>query len=84
MKVQDLITQLKWMNPESEVRLAMKRVVPVEYSIGKIIDPRKYLENESANEIVSGKSHKRIKNVVYICEGKLLGYLSDWITELAW
>lgn len=74
MTVADLIEELKWMPEGAEVRFASQPNWPLEYSIGDVTSAE--IENRSTGEA---------EEVVYLAEGRQLGYLpSEAKDELDW
>ncbi len=74
MTVEDLIYELENLNPETEVRFASQPSWPFEYSIREIV-----ICNDE------GRNGGEEKEVVYLGEGRQLGYLPGTAKdELGW
>ena len=74
MTVEDLIYELENLNPETEVRFASQPSWPFEYSINEIV---------VCND--EGRNGREEKEVVYLGEGRQLGYLPGSAKdELGW
>jgi hypothetical protein len=74
MTVADLIAELEFMNPDTEVRFASQPNWPFEYSIYDIVEVEVEKRNTDETE-----------TVVYLVEGSQIGYLpSEAKDELGW
>jgi hypothetical protein len=74
MTVADLIAELEFMNPDTEVRFASQPNWPFEYSIYDIVEVEVEKRNTDETE-----------TVVYLAEGSQIGYLpSEAKDELGW
>ena len=74
MTVADLIAELEFMNPDTEVRFASQPSWPFEYSIDDIVEVEVEKRNTDETE-----------TVVYLAEGRQLGYLPGAAkNELMW
>jgi hypothetical protein len=77
MTVEELIHELKCVNPNSEVLFASQPSWPFEYTLGGVIEI--HPESEYDNEDPEASS------VVYIAEGRQKGYLNgEAKDELGW
>jgi hypothetical protein len=83
MKVQELLDLLENCNPEAEVRFASQPNWPMEYSIksNQIYDCEEETQfmtelDDDGDEIV-----KSVPKVIYLIEGKQIGYLPGWVAE---
>ena len=74
MTVQDLIDELEYLNPETEVRFASQPNWPFEYSITEVV--------VCSDE---GRNGEEEKQVAYLGEGRQIGYLPGAAKdELGW
>ena len=75
MTVQELIDLLSTMNPEAEVRIAHQPSYPFELSVGNVLEAD---VTDEQDEIETDTQ------VVYIDEGKQLGYLPGEVKSALW
>ena len=72
MTVQDLIDELEYLNPETEVRFASQPSWPFEYSISEVV-------------VANVEKRGEEEEVAYLGEGRQIGYLPGSAKEeLGW
>jgi len=96
MRVRDLIDQLKSMNPDAEVRLAIQPSWPFEHSLSRELIEIAETECEGCDgsgrgyegdscHSCNGTGKTEAEPIVYLAEGNQIGYLPGLVSRgLGW